>query len=387
MKKIPISPRPHWQELADQLGFKFHTLYGEPYWDETAYYQFTLEQIENDIEDPTAEIHAMCLELVDRIIDDEISLKRLKIPEIYWDYIRTSWNNRDVHLYGRIDLAYDGKNPAKLYEYNADTPTSIYESAFFQWVWLEQCVELNLLPSGCDQFNSLQERLIDVFKKIDIDEPLYFCCCKDTEEDRGTVRYLEDCAVQAGSKTKFIFIEDIGLSPEGHFTDLEDMTIPSLFKLYPWEWLFLEQYGSAIADSDTRFIEPPWKSLLSNKGMLPLLWDAFPNHPNLLPAYFEEDAACASLFVQQNYVKKPLFSREGANITVFRKNKSPLLIDGPYNDSGYIVQDYLPLPRFGDDYTLIGSWIIGDQPAGIGIREDKSIVTKDTSRFLPHIIL
>jgi len=59
MFRIPIQQRPNWQRKAADFGFKFHTMHGEPYWDETAYYQFTLNQIENDIEQPTADIHQM----------------------------------------------------------------------------------------------------------------------------------------------------------------------------------------------------------------------------------------------------------------------------------------------------------------------------------------
>ena len=68
-------------------GFTFHTIDGERYWDERAYYAFTLNEIERRIEAPTAEIEAMCLELVGRAIKDEKYLRRLKIPEAFWPLI------------------------------------------------------------------------------------------------------------------------------------------------------------------------------------------------------------------------------------------------------------------------------------------------------------
>jgi len=140
MQRVNIQERHDWQAQAKQLGFKFHTIDGEPYWDESAYYRFTLAQVENDIEDPSAEIHAMCLDLVDRAVSDESMLEQLRIPKLYWDHIRESWLRGDKQLYGRMDFSYHGEGPAQFYEYNADTPTSLYESAFFQWVWLEQCI-------------------------------------------------------------------------------------------------------------------------------------------------------------------------------------------------------------------------------------------------------
>ena len=143
----------------------FHTIDGERYWDERAYYAFTLDEIERRIEAPTGEIDAMCLELVGHAINDEKYLRRLKIPEAFWPLLSESWRRRDASLYGRLDLSYDGWSPAKLLEYNADTPTSIFEAAVFQWTWLEQAIERNIIPKRADQFNSIHERLIDAWKK------------------------------------------------------------------------------------------------------------------------------------------------------------------------------------------------------------------------------
>ena len=389
MLRIESVPRKNWQQQAESLGFKFHTLYGDTYWDESAYYRFTLKQIEDDLEDPTADIHQMCLQLVDKAVRSEQLMERLRIPEQYWDYIRDSWLNHDPHLYGRMDFSYDGKSPAKFYEYNADTPTSLYESAFYQWLWLEQMITDKRLSVDTDQFNIIQEMLIEalvLLKKQRVgNQPLYFSCCKDTEEDFGTVEYFRDCAQQAGLKNHFLYIEDIGISPEGNFTDLKDMTIPAMFKLYPWEFMFEEEFGQYMPGSNTLFVEPPWKAILSNKAMLPLLWKEFRGHPNLLPCYFEDENPRDDL--GNHIVKKPVFSREGSNISILKDGLQTEFVDGPYDDSGYILQKYHPLPTFAGNHTLIGSWVVGDRSAGIGIREDNSTITKDSSRFLPHIIV
>jgi len=136
MQRIPCPERDDWQATAEAAGFDFHTMDGERYWDERAYYGFTLDEIERGIETPTAELHAMCLELVRRAVDDENILRRLKIPPAFWPLIAESWRRKDASLYGRLDLSFDGRGPAKLLEYNADTPTSIFEAAVFQWTWL-----------------------------------------------------------------------------------------------------------------------------------------------------------------------------------------------------------------------------------------------------------
>ena len=295
MERRALRPRDNWQEVAAEHGFTFHTPDGERYWDETHAYRFTLREIEEDLEDPAEELEQMCFEVVERAVADEQVLRRLAIPETFWGYVVESWRNRERNLYGRMDFRYDGNGPAKLYEYNADTPTALYESAIFQWVWLEQAMEQGIVPEGSDQFNSLHERLIDALSHFGIDGPLHLACARDTDEDLGTVEYLEDCARQAGLGTRRMFIEDIGLAEDGRFTDLDDEPVGWLFKLYPWEWLMEEEFGSRIPGSGTHFIEPGWKAVLSNKGLLAFLWEMFEGHPNLLPTFFEEDPKAASL--------------------------------------------------------------------------------------------
>ena len=398
MKRIAITPRPDWTAQAEALGFHFHTIDGATYWDESAYYAFTLRQIEDDIEAPTQQLHDMAMALVDEVVGSEALLTRLAIPPAYWDWIRDSWQQQDPHLYGRMDLAYAGGNleqpgPAKLYEFNYDTPTSLYESAYFQWVWLEQAIASGVLPRGADQYNRIQELLCETFGHLagsgGIATPVHFAAVGDSAEDQGTVRYLRDCAEQAGVATHELAIEQIGLSAEGWFTDGEDRVIRTLFKLYPLEWMFAEEYGPKLAGSKVQLIEPAWKAILSNKGVLPLLWQRHENHPNLLPAFFDDNPADA---LPAGWVRKPLFSREGANIELVTADGERMHSDGPYDDAPMIRQAYHPLPEFtGHDgarnYPLVGSWVIADQPAGIGIREDASRITQDTSRFVPHAIV
>lgn len=387
MLRLTSTPRPGWQKLAGEYGFHFHTMYGEPYWDESAYYQFTLAQIEDDIETPTAELHQMCLAVVDEVAGSEELLSRFSIPRLHWELIRDSWQSRDPSLYSRLDLVYSGRGPAKLLENNADTPTSLYESGFWQWLWLEQLVDRGELARNADQFNSLQEKLIHRFGEISRHyqiKELHFSCCKDTDEDRGTVQYLQDCAEAAGMQSRFVYIDDIGLSENGLFTDLADNPITDCFKLYPWEFMLNETYGDALQGAQVNWIEPPWKAILSNKALLPLLWKKFRGHPNLLPAYFSDEALTDEA---RQWIKKPLFSREGANISLIDEHTETQLSDGPYGEEGFILQAYHPLPRFDGNHTLIGSWLVDDMPAGISVREDKNRITQDLSRYLPHIIL
>jgi glutathionylspermidine synthase len=386
MQRIICSERDDWRTTADETGFDFHTIDGELYWDERAYYAFTLDEIERQIETPTGEIDAMCLELVGKAVDDEDMLGRLKIPEAFWPLISESWYRDEASLYGRLDLSFDGRGPAKLLEYNADTPTSIFEAAVFQWTWLEQAIERQIIPARADQFNSIHERLIEAWKKLGEARHLHLAGATENNEDAGTLAYLEDTARQAGLATTLIDIEDIGLREvDGSFVDLDDRAIELAFKLYPWEWMFHDAFGAQLIKAPTRWIEPPWKAILSNKGILPLLWEMFPGHPNLLPAYFEDDPNAASLGA--SFVRKPLYSREGANVALISQGVTVVEQQGPYGAEGFVRQAIAPLPEFAGQYPVLGSWLIDHTPCGLSIREDENPITGNTSRFLPHAIL
>ena len=385
MQRIACSERDDWRETAEACGFDFHTIDGERYWDERAYYAFSLDEIEQKIEAPTGEIDAMCLDLVGRAIRNEDYLKRLKIPETFWPLIVESWERDERSLYGRLDLSFDGSGPAKLLEYNADTPTSLFESAVFQWTWLEQAMERRIIPNAADQYNSIHERLIATWNELGRGRHLHLTGTTGSEEDLGTLTYLEDTAIQAGLTTTIIDIEDIGWRDEGGFVDLTGRDIELVFKLYPYEWMFRDAFGVRLKDAPTRWIEPPWKAVLSNKGILPLLWEMFPGHPNLLPAYFEDDPRACELGA--SYVRKPLYSREGANVELVSNGVPFAEQQGPYGAEGFVRQALAPLQSFSQQFAILGSWLVGHTPCGLSIREDSSPITGNNSRFLPHAIL
>ena len=384
MQRIPLDPRPDWQARAESLGFTWHHDSGERYWDESAAYAFTLDQIEQGLEAPTAELHQMCLSLVDEAVQSERLMGLLDIPEPMRDYVADSWKRGDPSLYGRFDFAYDGQSPAKLYEYNADTPTSVFETAVFQWLWLEDRIKDGALPADADQFNSLHERLVDRFRAIFPDGGfVHFSSDAEFVEDRQTVKFLEDLARQAGLDPKFIAIDQIGLNADGKFVDDENWLIQAMFKLYPWEQMLRDDYAEPLPNAEVTVLEPAWKSILSNKGILPLLWERHPGHPNLLESYFESDPAIDRL--GDAYVRKPLFSREGANVSIVEGTAREEGLDQGY-DGAAIRQAVRAPPKFDGQHVIVGSWLVGDEPAGIALREDTGRITRNTSRFVPHFI-
>lgn len=379
MKRENLIPRPDWPKKMEALGFGFHSIDGI-YWDERACYQFSAQEIDT-LETATADCHEMCIAAAQHVIDKNL-YARFAIPAEFIPLIERSWNDDEATFFGRFDFSWDGNSPPKMLEYNADTPTSLIEASVAQWYWLQE------VKPGCDQFNSLHEKMIERFKAIasELDvKTIHFTCVGDSEEDVGNIDYLRDVAMQAGVDAPFIDINHIGWDAVAKkFADDSEQEIKALFKLYPWEWMVREAFGVNLLNSDVRIIEPAWKMLLANKAILPVLWELYPDHPNLLPAYFEQQKFAS------DYVKKPLLSREGANVTI-KTSSGEIAIPGEYGAEGFIYQGFHPVPNYReagqDNYMVIGSWVIGDEPAGMGIREDESPVTKNTSRFLPHYFI
>jgi glutathionylspermidine synthase len=86
-------------------------------------------------------------------------------------------------------------------------------------------------------------------------------------------------------------------------------------------------------------------------------------------------------------VRKPLYSREGANVAIVVGGEAIDQDAGPYGAEGFIRQAVATLPRFQENYAAIGSWIAAGKPYALSVREDLSPITKNTSRFLPHAIV
>lgn len=399
MRKITLPERPGWRERANALGFTFAEMHGEPYWDETSAYEFSLREVETCLEDPSTALHALCREAVTVALSSEEWLTRLSIPPEHWDLLRNSWRQGDPELYGRFDLSYDGTGPAKLLEYNADTPTSLYESASFQWLWFEEQQAAGVLSPLDDQFNGIHEALVERFAEIAIrGTDIHFAADRDNPEDYATVEALAWAAREAKLGAHFVDLSDIGLTEEGQFADGESRVIGTLFKLYPWEDMLRDDFAAHLGTSGARFIEPPWKAILSNKGLLPLLWELEPGHPNLLPAFFAAELneptpevaralEMAEADLARGHVLKPLFSREGAGISIVEGGSvTDSVNDDRYSHHPMIVQALAPLPEMQGFYPVIGTWIVGQTCAGMGLREDRARITNNLSRFKPHYI-
>lgn len=285
-------------------------------------------------------------------------------------------------------------------ELNFDTPTSLYEAAVLQRLWLDDSNE----RQHYSQFNILHQKLVTCFDRIARhDRLLHFASMSGAQEDEETVRYLQSSAIQAGHSTVFTHMEELAIDDYGNLFDSEGRRVEQLFKLYPWESIIEEEkvlrnilrrtpFASLTESGSTAFFEPAWKCILSNKGILPIMWKLAPDNPFLLESCFDDQSPAAVQLRNQAYVRKPIFGREGGSISIvlpsdrdgapgrFYHNKST------YGSQGFVLQRYHPLCQFHDYHIVIGSWIIDDQPAGVGLRADHNPITSNQAVFVPHCI-
>jgi glutathionylspermidine synthase len=372
MERLIATPRADWVRRVESVGMHFHSVDDVPYWDERACYQFSAAEVD-ELERATFALDKMCLEAVAHVIENRL-FEPFCIPDAFHDFVARSWEADNRTIYGRFDLAYDGAGAPQLLEYNADTPTALLEAAVVQWFWMKDC------RPDADQFNSIHERLIEAWRTAAPASRVAFVSLAGNVEDYMTVNYLRDTAVQAGLDTEYLAVEEIRWNAQRRaFVDIQERPMAIVFKLYPWEWMLTDRFAPHLLEEGTRWLEPPWKMLLSNKAILPVLSELFPTSPYLLRTAFQPPGP--------SYVRKPIQGREGANITLVADGRIETETNGPYGDQACVYQELKPLRRFDGNYAVIGSWMVNGYACGIGIREDRGPVTGNTSRFVPHFFV
>ncbi|MFE2613823.1 glutathionylspermidine synthase family protein [Micromonospora chalcea] len=382
MRREASTPRPGWDETIRAQGLVYVNTElpdGEimSYWDETAAYSFTLDEVLR-LEEATEELHRMSVAAAEHVVARR-RYAEFGIPEWAAEAVARSLRENPPTLYGRFDLWYDGSGPPKMLEYNADTPTALVEASIVQWYWLEHT------RPDADQWNSLHERLVGAWAKIGagLHERRTHVLWSDEEEsgeDQITAGYLAETARQAGLDVTLMPIQQVGWDGR-RFVDADDRPITTCFKLYPWEWMLAEPYGRPALDpgTPTTWIEPAWKLLLSNKALLAVLWELYPGHDYLLPAYLDSPRGMTE------YVAKPLLGREGGSVRIVTGD-TEITNPGIYGDEGFCYQEFRALPEFEGNRTVLGSWIVDGESAGAGVRESESLITDGYARFLPHYI-
>jgi glutathionylspermidine synthase len=338
-------------------------------------------------------LYDMHVEAAQHVIDRQLYTD-LGIPSNLVGLIEDSWDKDDLHLYGRFDLAggIDGL-PIRLIEFNADTPTSLFETSIVQWALLK--------ANGMDeqrQFNNLHEMLQENFRRlITRDRPaeefheryahekVLFSSIADNPEDERTTRYLQEIAHEAGLYTDFCYLHEAGFSAEDGVFNSDGQLADFWFKLHPWEDIGADELeltrllARAAERGRTRVVNPAYTLLFQSKGMLKILYDLFPDSPYLLPAAFEPLAG-----VEQ--VRKKLFGREGANVSLLASDGRTLdATQGPYAHHKDLYQQRAEFARDADGQLYQAGVFYVWEACGLGFRRGGDILN-DTSKFVGHVI-
>ena len=385
--------KPLTNEYLESIGFTWHTDT-----DDTSYISDEIVSIsETEAEayyEATNELYDMFCEAGQHVIDNDL-FHDLDIPFNLVELIKASWED-DVHwhLYGRFDLAggIDGK-PIKLIEFNADTPTALFETAIVQWAMLK----FNELEES-SQFNSLYEALKDNFKRFvtldsDIEEfdkhyeklnwKILFSSVAGNDEEENTTKLLQHIATEAGYKTDFEFIGDVGFNNEG--ISKENELFEFWFKLIPWEDIAIDEGELAVIltqiinDKKAIIFNPAYTLLFQSKGIMKVLWDLYPNHPLLLETSFEP-------LENTKQVEKMCFGREGANVAIVNEDNSlDTKTDGVYENFKPIYQEYTEFPQDENgNYYQAGVFYVYEA-CGLGFRKGGKILD-NMSKFVGHIV-
>lgn len=390
MKLLKVKPLSN--QYLENLGFDWHTDD-----DNTPYVGDEIIEISqneaNAYYEAANELYDMFVNAAQYVIDNNL-FHELGIPFNLVKIIKDSWEN-DVHwhLYGRFDLAGGtGGKPIKLIEFNADTPTSVFETAIVQWALLK---ENNM--DEATQFNDFYDALRDNFKRLvtlngdlaDFDKyyegwKILFSSVAGNQEEEKTTRLLQNIATQAGFKTEFAYVDEVEFSDkDGIFYDGENYEF--WFKLLPWEVIAIEEGDLAmilqniIKNRKAIILNPAYTLLFQSKGILKILWDLYPNHPLLLESSFEP-------IIGKKCVKKPFLAREGANISIFDENGVKVKeTDGKYKNQKFLYQEFYEFDSDEAKNLYQAGVFFAYEACALGFRKG-GIVIDNASKFIAHYI-
>ncbi len=365
-------PRPQWTSLVERQGYHWHTDETGPCWREDAYYECTPSEVAK-LRQTAQECLALYQLAAARVVHEHW-WSRVGIREVDVPFVRASWERADWSLAGRFDFLWDAHGQPKLLEFNADTALTLLETALIQRDWLQA-----VHPEAA-QFNQLHESLVAAWRTSGLRH--IHCAWRPRHpEIEGTVRYLARTVREAGLEATLTALHCLGWHrASSRFVDREGRPVECCWKLYPSEWMLREPFAQHLPQTHCQFVEPLWRLLFSSKGMLAILWELFPDHPALLPCY-DSPAALAG-----DFVTKPLFGREGHNITIHAKGRILAETTGEFASQPCIHQQFVSSPRFHGAVAQLGIWMVRGEAVALGLRESQDLILSSHSPFVPHLI-
>jgi trypanothione synthetase/amidase len=413
LERVEFQPKPvegPWLDTSDPAIKKFVEVYGVDLSrtrleeSKSNYYKINIESW-FALTRAGFQLHNMCIKATERVLKDDSLLKLFGIPEELWPRLKKSFERCPYQITGRFDFVFNADGTKlKMFEYNADSASTLLECGVIQDKWAAAV--------GLDQegTRSAGFRLDSLLGKawqdvVDIGcipkgSKVHFLVDNDGEEEY-TALYPAGKAQKAGLETELVVMFDsLKLGEDGHVYDKEGKQVKYVWKTWNWEtgikdWKLSKTRKRERPDqvflSDILFnehddiiiFEPMWKLVPGNKAILPILWEMFPEHPNLLRTEWK----VTDELRKSGYARKPIVGRTGQNITIVSAEvdgKPGEVLgesEGNYSDRDLVYQELFPIAKRGDYYGIIGGWVCGAYYAGAGVREDKSIITNLDSPF------
>ncbi|UOQ71671.1 glutathionylspermidine synthase family protein [Hymenobacter cellulosilyticus] len=336
-------------------------------------------------------LYDMMVRAIPDPVPDDL-LRLLAIPPNLWAAVRHSWNDdRHWHLYGRFDLASTPEGP-KLIEFNADTATSIPETAVVQWA--------SLVAAGQDeddrQANGLFEGLEAQLREwhslnSDLDAALLLVYLPDSAEDEANCAVVAEAARAAGFPQVHVCPVDamqvsVTGAERGVWAEVEPgewVRFGFVFKLVPWEILAEEEpeltadLTQLLLSRDVIIANPAYSLLFQSKGLLAWLWQAYPHHPLLLEAAFED--------LSGHYVRKPLLGREGQNVAEIDGGSLRREQPGEFGQQPQVRQRWAQLPRDAQGRQYQAGVFWAGEACAVSFRRETGVIT-NLSEFVPHVL-
>ena len=391
MKLIKTNPLP--KEALDEIGFTWHTDI-----DNSDYISDSVVAVSPSEADAyyaaANELYEMFVEAGQYVIDNNL-FHEIGIPYNLIELVKLSWEN-DVHwhLYGRFDFAGGiGGRHIKLLEFNADTPTALFETSVIQWAQMKY--------SGmqeAEQFNNVYEGLKNNFKRLVTleDDPeefedryedwkILFSAARNSKEEENTVRFMQQVAHEAGWITGFCYLDEVGFDENNGIFDEDGVNYEFWFKLYPWEDIAINEpdltmkLTNIIKNQKAIILNPAYSVMFHSKGMLKILKELFPTSSYLLDASFEP-------LKNKKQVEKKMLSREGQNVKIIETDGTKSYeTDGEYGNIKSVYQEFVELPKDESGAHYQAGVFFAYEGIGLGYRKG-GIVLDNMSKFVGHII-
>ncbi|MCB0405230.1 MAG: bifunctional glutathionylspermidine amidase/synthase, partial [Bdellovibrionales bacterium] len=381
------------EDEAAYVAIHLHSITDYP---EKEYRYFKIsESALTEVKRASNELHFMFLHATDHVLQHESLLERFCIPRLLWPRLKRSWDNRkNQAITGRLDFSVSS-NGIKLYEYNADSAACYMECGVIQNRWAKHF--------GCRDGRSAGERLhrelVDAWKESEVSGTLHILQDEDPEETYHAL-FMKRAIEAAGIDCKVIKgLEELRFGKDGAVLDGSNERVRWVWKTWAWETALdqireeceqLERLDSlevkkegtrprlvdVLLNEEVMVFEPFWTLIPSNKAILPILWEMYPGHRNLLNSQFRLTPELA----KQTYVSKPIVGRCGSNIEIFNKSKALIeKTEGQFEDRSLIYQEFFPLPQFEGDNVQLSSFMVNGVFAGAGVRSDPSLILVSNS--------